>query len=465
MGSTQGAGRHSTSTEQQQQTALITLKQAQHDCLSVDNKMCFDIGIATCGPNEALVISVMFQGGKPTFISGGRAIVCPCIQTVQRIPLNTMTLEVHSPRVYTSQGVPISVVGTAQVKINGSNLEMLGFAAEQFGNKSTQEVLQICLETMEGHQRAIMGNMTVEEIYRDRKTFSTKVFEVASVDLHNMGISIISYTLKDVRDDTGYLASLGQARTAQVKRDALIGEAEAKRDATIAEAAAEEQRMEAKLKNDTEIARSKRDFELNKAIYDTEVNTAKAEAEMAYSLQAAKVQAKIKEEEMQVKVVERIQNISIQEQEILRKEKELDSKVKKPAEAEKYRLEKIAEAEKQRIVLEAESEAKALKGEAEAYAIEVKAKAEAEQMAKKADAWQEYKEAALVDMMLKVLPKVAAEVSAPLSQTEKITMVSDGDGPIGASKVTGEVLDIMNSLPAMVQNMTGVDIKGRMAKA
>jgi len=429
--------------------------------------MCFDIGIAVCGPNEALVISGMFQGGKPTFINGGRAIVCPCIQTVQRIPLNTMTLEVQSPRVYTSQGVPISVVGTAQVKINGSNEEMLAYAAEQFGGKPVDEILQICLETMEGHQRAIMGNMTVEEIYRDRKTFSRKVFEVASVDLHNMGISVISYTLKDVRDDVGYLASLGQARTAQVKRDALIGEAEARRDATIAEARAEEQRMEAKLSNDTEIARSKRDFELNKAGYDTEVNTAKAEAEMAYSLQAAKVQAKIKEEEMQVKVVERQQNISIQEQEIMRREKELDSKVKKPAEAEKFRLEKIAEAEKQRVVLEAEAdaEAKALKGEAEAYAIEVKAKAEAEQMAKKADAWKEYKEAALVDMMLKVLPQVAAEVSAPMSQANKITMVSTGDGPIGASRITGEVLEIMGSLPETVKQMTGVDITARLAAA
>jgi len=429
--------------------------------------MCLDIGIAVCGPNEALVISGMFQGGTPTFINGGRAIVCPCIQTVQRIPLNTMTLEVHSPRVYTSQGVPISVVGTAQVKINGSSEEMLGYAAEQFGGKDQDEILQICLETMEGHQRAIMGNMSVEEIYRDRKAFSKKVFEVASIDLHNMGISVISYTLKDVRDEVGYLASLGQARTAQVKKDALIGEAEARRDATIAEAMAEEQRMEAKLVNDTEIARSKRDFELKKASYDTEVNTAKAEAEMAYSLQAAKVQAKIKEEEMQVKVVERAQNISIQEQEILRKEKELDSKVRKPAEAEKYRLEKIAEAERQKVVLEAEAEAEAtaLRGEAEAYAIEVKAKAEAEQMAKKADAWKEYKEAALVDMMLKVLPKVAAEVAGPISETNKITMVSTGDGPIGASRVTNEVLDIMGSLPDTVKKMTGVDITTRMAQA
>merc|ERR1711887_35093 len=234
-----------------------------------------------------------------------------------------------------------------------------------------------------------------------------------------------------------------------------------------AEAKASEQRMESKLLNDTEIARSKRDFELKKAAYDTEVNTAKAEAEMAYSLQAAKVQAKIKEEEMQVKVVERAQNISIQGQEIKRKEKELDSKVRKPAEAEKYRLEKIAEAERQKVVLEAEAEAEAtaLRGEAEAYAIEVKAKAEAEQMAKKADAWKEYKEAALVDMMLKVLPKVAAEVAGPISETNKITMVSTGDGPIGASRVTNEVLDIMGSLPDTVKKMTGVDIATRMAQA
>merc|ERR1719249_457073 len=291
---------------------------------------------------------------------------------------------------------------------------------------------------MEGHQRAIMGNMTVEEIYRDRQTFSTKVFEVASQDLYTMGISVISYTLKDIRDEVGYLASLGQARTAQVKRDALIGEAEAKRDSGIEEATAEEQRMEAKLKNDTDIAQSKRDYELNKAAYDTEVNSAKAEAELAYSLQAAKVQARIKEEEMQVKVVERQQNISIQEQEILRREKELDSKVRKPAEAEKFKLEKIAEAEKARVVLEAEAEAEAvaLRGEAEAYAIEVKAKAEAEQMNKKAEAFKEYKEAAMVDMMLKVLPQVAAEVSGPISQTKKITMVASGDGPVGANRMT-----------------------------
>lgn len=423
-------------------------------------KMCFDIGVVTCGPNEALIISGVFYGSRPNMLVGGRAIVCPCIQMVQRIPLSTMTLIIESPRVYTSQGVPISVTGVAQVKINGSNDEMLRAAAEQFGGKDTDEIIYVAKETLEGHQRAIMGNMTVEEIYRDRKTFSTRVFEVASTDLVNMGVMIISYTLKDVTDEVGYLAALGQARTAEVLRDARIGEAEARQESTIAEARAEMQRMEAQLSNQTEIARAKRDYDTKKAGYDVEVNTAKAEAELAYELQAAMMQQKIKEQDQEVAVVERKQQIEIAEQEILRKEKELDSRIKKPAEAEKYRAEKIAEAQRQRVILEAEAEAEALamKGEAEAFAIEVKAKAEAEQMAKKADAWKEYREAAMVDMMLEVMPKVAAEVAAPLTKTNKITMVADSNGELGAARLTAEVMTIIEKVPQLVKSMTGVDI-------
>ena len=191
-----------------------------------------------------------------------------------------------------------------------------------------------------------MGSMTVEEIYRDRKKFSKAVFEVASSDLVNMGITVVSYTLKDIRDEEGYLKALGLARTAEVKRDARIGEAEARRDAQIKEAIAEEERMASRLLNDTEIAKAKRDFELKKAAYDVEVQTKKAEAELAYELQAAKTKQRIKEENMQIKVIERSQEIAIQTQEIERREKELDSSVRKPAEAEKFKLEKMAEAHK-----------------------------------------------------------------------------------------------------------------------
>lgn len=416
-------------------------------------------GFVTCGPNEALVVSGCCHN-RPLLVPGGRAFVWPAIQQVQRISLNTMTLKVESPGVYTSQGVPISVTGIAQVKVQGQNEEMLLAACEQFLGKAEQEIRRVALETLEGHQRAIMGSMTVEEIYKDRKKFSRQVFEVASSDLVNMGITVVSYTLKDVRDDMGYLKALGEARTAEVKRDARIGEAEARADSQIKEAIAEEERLAARLLNDIEIAKAQRDFELKKAAYDQEIQTKKAEAELAYELQAAKTKQRLREEEMQIQVVERSQQILVQEQEIMRKEKELDAKVRRPAEAEKYKSEKLADAHRLRTVLEAEAEAEAIRlnGEAQAFAIEAKAKAEAEQMSKKAAAFKEYREAAMVDMLLNTLPKVAAEVAAPICQTKKITMVASGDGEIGAAKLTGEVLDIMAKVPTLVKSLTGIDM-------
>ncbi|XP_015914725.1 flotillin-1 isoform X1 [Parasteatoda tepidariorum] len=416
-------------------------------------------GFLTCGPNEALVVSGCCLQ-NPTIVPGGRVFVWPFIQRAQKLTLNTMTLSIESPKVYTQQGVPISVTGIAQVKIQGQNMEMLRAACEQFLGKTSKQIMDIAKETLEGHQRAIMCTMSVEEIYKDRKKFSKQVFEVASSDLINMGITVVSYTIKDISDDQGYLKSLGMSRTAQVKRDARIGEAEARRDSQIKEALAEEERMAARYVNDTEIAKAQRDFELKKAAYDMEVNTKRAESDLAFNLQAAKTRQKIKEEQMQVKVIERAQEIQVQEQEILRRERELEATVRRPAEAEKYRLEKLAEANRNRVIMEAEAEAEAirLRGEAEAFAVEAKAKAEAEQMAKKADAFKEYRDAAMVDMVLDTLPKIAAEVAAPLTQCNRVVMVSDGKGDMGAGKLTGEVLDIIANVPHVVSKLTGVNI-------
>lgn len=371
-----------------------------------------------------------------------------------------MTLQIQSDHVYTQHGVPINVTGIAQVKVQGQNQEMLQAACQQFIGKAENDIRKIAHETLEGHQRAIMGNMTVEEIYRDRKKFAKAVFEVASSDLVNMGISVVSYTIKDIKDGEGYLKALGMPRTAQVKRDARMGEAEARRDAGIKEALAEEQRLAARYVNDIEIAKAQRDYELKKASYDQEVQAKKAQSELAYNLQAAKTKQAIKEEQMQIAVIERAQRIQIQEQEIVRRERELDATIRKPAEAEKYRLEKLAEANKNRIIYEAQAASSAIemKGEAEAFAIEAKAKAEAEQMARKADAWKKYEDAAIIDMMLDMLPKVAAEIAAPLSQANKVTMVSMGKGDVGAAKLTGEVLEVMERLPKVVEGLTGVNI-------
>jgi len=191
-----------------------------------------------------------------------------------------------------------------------------------------------------------------------------------------------------------------------------------------------------------------------------EVQTKRAEAELAYDLQAAKTKQCIREEEMQIEVIERTQQIAIQQQEIARRMQELEATIRRPAEAEKYRLEKLAEANHNRVILEAEAQAEAirLRGEADAFATEAKAKAEAEQMSKKADAWKEYRQAAMIDMFMEVLPKITAEVSAPLAQANKITMVSSGQGDIGAAKLTEEVLSMVVKIPEMVKVMTGVDI-------
>ena len=113
-------------------------------------------------------------------IVGGRAVVFPCIQTVQKLKLSTITLLTVTNKVYTQQGVPLSLTGVAQVKINGKNPEMLAAAAEQFGDKEEEDISTVAKLTLEGHQRAVMGTMTVEEIYKDRKKFASKVLEVGS---------------------------------------------------------------------------------------------------------------------------------------------------------------------------------------------------------------------------------------------------------------------------------------------
>ena len=233
-----------------------------------------------------------------------------------------------------------------QVKITSHNEEMLRAAVEQFIDKEQKDIEGVAMETLEGHQRAIMGAMTVDEIFKDRKKFSAQVFDIASTDLFNMGIQVISYTLKDIKDEDQYMVSLGMSRTAEIVRDARIGEAEASRDAQIAVAYAEEQRLASKLVNKCEVERAKRDFEVKKAAYDTEIETARAQAELAYKLQEAKVRQRIKEETMTTEIVERMKLIEVSEQEVARRQCELDAKIKKPAEAEKFKLEIMAEANK-----------------------------------------------------------------------------------------------------------------------
>merc|ERR1719438_510040 len=370
-----------------------------------------------------------------------------------------MTLNPVCENVETAQGVPLTVTGVAQVKIM-KNPELLHTASEQFLGKKEHEIKSTVLQTLEGHLRAILGTLTVEEVYKDRDQFASLVREVAAPDVGRMGIEVLSFTIKDVYDNVDYLSSLGKSQTAAVKRDAEIGVAQANRDAGIREAECEKAAMDIKYSTDTKIEDNSRAFKLQKANFDKEVNSAKAEAQLAYELQAAKIQQRIRNEEIQIQVVERRKQIEIEEQEIKRKEKELTATVKLPSEAEAYKVQTIAEGNRTRVVESAKADGEKIRliGGAEARAVEAVGRDEAESMRMKASAYKQYGDAAVMSLVLEALPSIAAEVAAPLAKTEEIVLIG------GNNNTTNEINKLVGTLPPAVQALTGVDITGALGK-
>lgn len=443
------------------------------------------------GPNEALVV----YGLRKKCVVGGGVFVIPGFETCHSLSLEIMTLDVTTPEVYTAEGVPVIVDGVAQVKVDGSD-EAIRTAAEQFLGKSTTETMSIALQTVEGHLRAILGTMTVEDIYKNRDAFAQQVQEVAASDLANMGLRIVSFTIRDIRDNKGYLEALGKPRIAQVKRDATIGEAEAQRDATIRSAQANQVGQEARYQAEANIAQAERDYNIKRAEYNQAVQLKQAEADLAYELQKNKTNQEIRREQVQVDVVEKEMQIKVQDAEIERRQRELAATVQRPADAERYRLETIAQGEKSRIEIEAEAkgnaaraigmgEAEAAKakgiamaevrkatglaeaevakavGLAEAEAIRAKGSGEAEAMAKKAEAWKQYNEAAIVEKVVSVLPDIASAIATPLAKTERIVMVNTGGdsaGGVGVSRITGDIASVIAQLPPVLESLSGVDI-------
>lgn len=333
----------------------------------------------TVSPDEAIIVTGSFlgtknvsedeSGRKMKIVRGGGAFIIPIFQQSQFLSLLSHKLDVTTPEVYTKQGVPVMTDAVAIIKIGGS-VEDVATAAEQFLGKPTQSLQSEAQEVLEGHLRAILGSMTVEEVYRNRDRFAQEVQGVAAKDLKKMGLQIVSFTIKDVRDKHGYLDALGKPRIAAVKRDADVAEAEAMRDARIQKAKAEEEGQKAELLRDTNIAEATKEKELKIAAFKRDQDTAKAEADLAYHIQEARSKQSVVEEQMRVELVKKEREIDLEAKEILRREKQYDAEVKKKADAESYAVQQAAEAEKVRRLLEAD---------ALQYRIEAEAKAQAEQ--------------------------------------------------------------------------------------
>ncbi len=451
----------------------------------------------TVSPDEALIVTGAGLGSKNSqtdhsgrkikIVRGGGTYVLPIFQQARRLSLLTHKLEVTTPEVvYTSQGVPILADGVAIIKV-GSSIEDVATAAEQFLGKPPQALEAEATEVLEGHLRAIMGGMTVEEVYRNRDKFAQQVQETAAMDLKKMGLQIVAFTIKDVRDPHGYLEALGRPRIAAVKREAEIAEAQAFRDARVQKAIADEESLKAEILRDTRVAEASRDKELQVAAFKRDQDMAKAEADQAYFIQEARSKQVAVEEQMRVELVKKEREIDIEEKEIRRREKQYDSEVKKKADAERYAVEQQAEATKARAMREAEAlqyrieaearasaeqrrlegaaiaDAERARGTAEADVIRLRGLAEAEAKEKLAEAFQKFGEAAVLDIVVKMLPELAGRIAAPMSNIDKVTVVDTGNGS-GAARMSNYVTELMATMPEMLKSASGIDLEGLIRK-
>jgi flotillin len=423
------------------------------------------------GPNEVLIIA----GGRKKTITGpdgtkvkvgyryrlgGGTFVLPFVETVYRLPMDVITLNIKTPEVLTNSGVPIMAEATAQVKVDSSD-SAIRLAAEQFLGLGKEGIRDVSMNVLEGHMREVIGTMTVEQIYRGRHEFSARVNEAVRPDLSRMGLVMLSFALKDISDAQGYLESLSKPQVVAAKRDAVIAQAETEKEAIIKSSQARKEGEVARLAAEALIAKAQWENEAKKSESQVAVNQKKAQADFSYELERYRLSQQIKKEEAKMKAIEKEEAIKIEELEISRREKELESSVVKPADARKYQIKSEAEAEEFRIQAEAKgkSEALRLEGEAEAEIMKKKGLAEAESILKRAQAWEKYNQAAVLEMYLKALPDLARAVSEPLSKVDKIVVIGGGDKSLGTTKITAQVAEVLSQMPDVVKSLTGVDLK------
>ncbi|HEY1390238.1 MAG TPA: SPFH domain-containing protein [Ktedonobacterales bacterium] len=451
------------------------------------------------GPNQALIV---YGAGGQRILTGGGTLVVPLVQESKLFSLELMSFDVAPQQnLYTNQGVSVKVEAVTQLKVR-SDRESILTAAEQFLSKTPQDREAMIRLVMEGHLRGIVGLLTVEQIVKEPEMVSEKMRTTSSADLAKMGLEVVSFTIKEVRDENDYISNMGRPEIERIKkeaniaaalaaRDTQIQQASAARESAVAKSSADQARVEAEAASQTKQAEFQRDLAVKRAEYDVEVKKQEMIASKASDLQAQIVQQQIVAEAAKAQEIDRTAQTRVQEAEAHRRQMELEATVIKAAEAEKQRVTQIAEAEKQRMSLEADGRAAALRaqaaaeaeaakvrgeadaaaarmrGLAEAEVIRAKGEAEAEAMRVKAAAYNEYNQAAVLDKVITNLPDVVRAIAEPLAKVDKISIVSTGGANgsnLGASRVTGDVVNMLAQMPVILEALTGVKMSDLMAR-
>jgi len=459
-------------------------------------------------PNQAAVISGRTRrlGDGTTVgyrqVRGGATLVVPFLEKVEYLDLNVITVPLATSRAYTSQGVPVSVKAVANVKIKGDD-ESLRAAAERFLGMPQEQFHGLIFQTLEGHLRAILGTLTVEEINNDRQSFAQKLTSEAAGDLEKMGIGLDALTIQEISDDEGYLDALGKRRTAEVKRDAEIGQAEANRDSKIKASLALQEGEKVRLNTEALIAQSNRETEIQKAQVQAEIEKERAKSLQAGPLADAIAKQEVVAEEVRIEKIRTQEQIAVQGQEVLRMEKELEATIVKQAEAQRraavllaqgqqeaailaaegrkqaqiaqaeaesqtlqkegqgrataIEAEGRAEAEKIRALGLAEAEKLQATGLAQAKAIEAKGLAEASAIKEKAAAWRDFNDAARLQTILEKLPSIIEAsapvfqaVAEPLGKIDKIVMIDNGGDGNGNGNGSSGLNRFAQTAPTMI---------------
>ena len=450
------------------------------------------------GPNQALIV---YGAGGTKVITGGSQLVIPLLKRAQEFSLELMSFDVApSQDLYTTQGVAVNVEAVTQIKVR-SDEESIKTAAEQFLSKSQQEREGLIRLVMEGHLRGIVGQLTVEELVKDPENVGSKMLKTVTPDMEKMGLQVISFTIKDVRDKNDYISNMGRPQIVEIRkqadiasalaqRDTQIQQANAAREAAVAKSAADQGRVKAETESLALQAESQRNLALKKAAFDAEVKKQQATADKTYDIQANLMQQQVVTEAVKVTEAEKQAQIKVQQAEIQRRELELQATVQKAAEAERRRVETVAGAERQRLILEAQGQADAAKergigdaeanrarglaeaeiirakGLAEAEVIRAKGEAEAEAMKVKAAAFREYNQAAVLDKLLTGMPEMVRAIAEPLSKVDKVTIVSTGNGNdgMGASRITGDIMNMVAQVPALFELLSGTRLGDLMSR-
>ncbi|MDP9323062.1 MAG: SPFH domain-containing protein [Acidobacteriota bacterium] len=427
------------------------------------------------GPHEALIV-YGFRGTR--IVKGHGTVIFPMVEACHELSLELMSFDVAPMQdLYTRQGVAVTVEAVAQIKVK-SDMQSIETASEQFLTKTPDQRESLIRLVMEGHLRGIIGQLTVEQIVKEPEMVAERMRSTCADDMNKMGLEVVSFTIKEVRDKNEYIVNMGRPDVARIKRDADVAAAEADRDtaikraeaqraSAIARAQADQERVLAETLSQAKQAEAQRDLDIKRANYLETVKKQTAQADKAYEIQTNIMQQQVVTEAVRVQQIEREQQIKVQEAEILRREKELIATVLKQAEVERQRISVLAEAEKSRLTIEAEGQAAAtrMRGEAEADIIFKKGDAEARAMNVKAEAFQEYNQAAVIDKLLTSLPEIVQAIASPLSKVDKITIVSTGNGSSsGLHKLTGDMTEIAAQVPALFEALSGTPMSELLSK-